>query len=81
MLERRRHPRREILTLGRVIFNNPLSVINCIVRDISEGGASLELPQPLQTPDTFELVIQPNPKRRLCGVIWRSEKRIGIAFK
>ena len=81
MLERRRHPRREILTLGKVIFNNPLSVINCVVRDISEQGACIELPQPAQTPDIFELVINPNLKRRQCEVIWRLEKRIGVTFK
>lgn len=81
MWEKRKHPRREVLTLGKVIFNRPLSVINCIVHDISEGGACLELPQGTETPDTFELVIQPIPQRRPCDVVWRREKRIGIAFK
>ena len=81
MWERRRYPRHEVLALGKVIFNHPLSVLNCMVRDISEGGACLELPRGAPTPDSFELVIQPSSKRRPCNVVWRSEKTIGIAFK
>ena len=41
MLERRRHPRREILTLGKVIFNNPLSVINCVSAISPKRGLAL----------------------------------------
>jgi hypothetical protein len=79
--ERRKYPRRETLTWGKLIFNHPLTVIDCLVRDISEGGACLELSVPAQIPETFELIIKPNSKRQLCSVAWKNEKRIGVEFK
>ena len=81
MWERRKYQRREVRTLGKVIFAQPLSVIDCVVHDISEGGACLELPTAVPTPDTFELIVLPSPRRRACNVMWRLEKRIGIAFR
>jgi len=84
MWERRRHQRHEIQRLGKIIFNHPLSVINCLVRDLADAGACLEVPHPTpvgQIPDAFELVIDQVPKRRLCGVAWRADRRIGVAFK
>jgi hypothetical protein len=80
-LERRQHQRREMLTWGKVIFNRPLTVIDCLVRDLSDSGACLEMSQPVQVPDVFELIIKPSSKRRHCGVVWRTEKRIGVEFK
>jgi hypothetical protein len=79
--ERRQHQRREMLTWGKLIFNRPLTVIDCMVRDLSDNGACLEMSQPVQVPDVFELIIKPSSKRRLCGVVWRAEKRIGVEFK
>ena len=86
MWERRKAERHAIRTLGKIIFLKPLSVIECVVHDISEGGACLELPKPASTPDAFELIIQPDPRRpdptrRACNVVWRSERRMGIEFR
>ena len=81
MWERRKAARRVVRTLGKIIFPKPLSVIDCVVHDISEGGACLELPGSASTPDAFELIIQPDPMRRACSVVWRLEKRMGIEFR
>jgi hypothetical protein len=81
MWRTRKHPRREIFAAGKIIFNNPLSVIACFVRDISLGGACLELKDPEKIPDSFDLIIGPSERRRPCDVAWRRENRIGVAFK
>ena len=54
---------------------------NCLnVRNLSETGAALEALSPLYIPDPFTLVVRTDQLKRSCHVIWRKEKRIGIAF-
>ena len=53
--------------------------INCIVRNLSTSGASLEVQSPV--PSAFELVFEGDQSRRSCCVIWRRETRIGVKFQ
>ena len=54
--------------------------IDCIVRNISETGAALEVATPLFIPDRFTLFVPSDQFKRGCHIVWRKEKRIGIAF-
>ena len=53
--------------------------VNCIVRNLSTAGASLEVQSPV--PNTFELVFAGDQSRRSCRVVWRRETRIGVQFR
>ncbi|HEX9446898.1 MAG TPA: PilZ domain-containing protein [Dongiaceae bacterium] len=55
--DRRIAPRRRVLKSAKILFNEDVSVFDCIIRDISESGArlSLGLFQPL--PKRFKLVV------------------------
>jgi PilZ domain len=56
--------------------------LDCIVHDVSEGGACLEFSAPpTQLPDAFEIVIKPSSRKQRCTVAWRKRNRIGVAFK
>ena len=55
-------------------------VIDCVIRNISETGAALEVASPLGIPETFNLVISGDHSSRPCQVAWRKDKRIGVAF-
>ena len=69
-------PRRRILKAGSI----ECEAIDCHVRNLSDTGAALEVLSPLYIPDRFTLVVRTDQLKRACHVIWRKEKRIGVAF-
>jgi hypothetical protein len=49
-------------------------------RNLSETGAALEIVTPLFIPDRFTLIVQTEQLKRPCHIVWRKEKRLGVAF-
>ena len=81
MDERRKAARRRVLKSGTIEFAT--CVYSCAVRDLSDHGAALDLPDAIAMiamPLQFELVMETNQMRRHCHVIWRKENRLGVAF-
>jgi len=56
------------------------NALPCTVRNLSASGAALEINSPLWFPDRFTLTIASDGSRKACHVVWRREKRIGVAF-
>lgn len=55
--------------------------VECQVMDISAGGAKIIPAMPAQVPDHFELAFtKGDDNRRLCQVVWRRGKTIGVQF-
>jgi hypothetical protein len=81
MNERRSHIRRRTFKGGKLIFNKGLSVLDCVIRDMSDHGARVELGTTIGVPDTFELIIAPDRVKRSCKIAWRSKRQIGISFR
>jgi hypothetical protein len=77
-MERRDKPRNRVLKSGVIEFNG--GAIDCVVRNISAAGAALDVASPVGIPDHVTLVIPGTTERHPCRVIWRKEKRIGVAF-
>jgi len=75
--ERRGWPRRKTLKNARTLWSNGDSS-ECIVRNLSETGAQLELRGPL--PNRFDLLVEGDECRRSCSVVWRRESRAGVRF-
>ena len=71
-------PRRRVLKAGSIEFGG--GAIDCTVRNVSETGAALEVVSPLFIPDRFTLAVPSDHIRRPCHIVWRKEKRIGVAF-
>jgi hypothetical protein len=78
MPERRIVPRRRILKAGTISVGD--GTIDCIVRSISDTGATLDVVTPLFIPDRFRLIVQSHGLNRPCHIVWRKERRMGIAF-
>ncbi|HZT24847.1 MAG TPA: PilZ domain-containing protein [Pseudolabrys sp.] len=78
--ERRRFPRHRTLKAGSISFNRAAG-IDCCVRNLSAGGACLEVVSHVGIPENFVLVIEHNRLREQCHVVWRSATRIGVEFK
>ena len=73
-------PRRRVLKAGSIQFGGGGGSIDCTVRNLSDTGAALEVVTPLFIPDRFTLVVQTEQLQRSCRIIWRKQKRIGVAF-
>ena len=78
MEEHRAVLRHRIFKAGTIEFGG--GGIDCIVRNMSEVGAALEVVTPLFIPDNFTLFVPSGQIKRPCHIVWRKEKRIGIAF-
>ncbi|KTT67794.1 pilus assembly protein PilZ [Sphingomonas endophytica] len=70
--------RHRVLKRGSIDFNG--GAIDCVIRNISETGAALEVTSPVGIPETFNLVIPSDHTNRPCRVAWRRERRIGVRF-
>jgi hypothetical protein len=74
---RRSSPRTKRLKGANIVW--PLGApVSCIVRNLSETGAKIEVHTPV--PDVFDLVFDVNKSRRSCRVMWRREIQIGVRF-
>lgn len=78
MSESRITQRQRVLKAGTISFGG--GAIDCTVRNISETGAGIEVVTPLFIPDRFTLIIQSAQLNRLCHIVWRKERRMGVAF-
>ena len=76
--EARTTQRRPALEIGLIRFGDISA--SCVLRNVSEGGAALDIGAQLGIPDQFTLIILPQKKIYSCNVIWRKERRIGVQF-
>ena len=77
-MNNRNSERQEVLQAGMISFKG--SDIDCTVHNISIGGANLAIAGDCQIPDSFRLLIDPGLGNRHCHVVWRNDRRIGVAF-
>ncbi|MGO8908121.1 MAG: PilZ domain-containing protein [Bradyrhizobium sp.] len=77
MEEHRISARHRVLKAGKIEFGD--GAIDCTVRNLSSTGAALDVTSPLGIPAQFTLVTE--GQHLPCRVVWRKEKRIGIAFE
>jgi len=77
--EKRKTRRFRALKSATIAFDRAAG-IDCIVRNISEAGACLEIVSPVGIPDDFTLIVHTDKVQRACHVAWRSVHRIGVSF-
>ncbi len=80
MEERRQVPRHLTLKRGSISFNRD-GGIDCRVRNLSPGGACLEVASQVGIPDDFVLVVEIDHLQQACHVIWRTATRLGVEFR
>jgi hypothetical protein len=81
MEERRRLTRYVVFKPAKIGYDDQSSLIDCIVRDLSSGGACLQFPASLQAPESFELSFDNFRSTRACHVAWRQTDRLGVCFR
>jgi hypothetical protein len=69
------------LKAGRIEFNRRLNIVNCVVRNMSEGGACLQVEDGHWLPAMFDLAVPIDGLKRACRVAWRSADKVGVAYQ
>jgi len=78
-LEQRLSPRRNVTIEAQVVFGAGQKRVDCIIRNISDGGAKLEVARVSVLPNTFDLVIG-DKAIQPCRVAWRALREVGVEF-
>jgi hypothetical protein len=77
--KRKAHRRRMHYTAW--IGLKPGALHGCVLSDISEIGARIDVDDSETIPDRFPLFLSNNgAARRICTVVWRKPKQIGVTF-
>lgn len=77
--EKRQDHRRRTLKEGRIALNN-WSTIDCVIRDLSSGGAHLRFSGPTTLPDTFRLIIVKEGTTLPVKLLWQRGLSAGVAL-
>ena len=80
VVDHRRQARKRMLKGGTIAFNGRHSTMPCVVRDISDTGARLQVAQAAGVPDTFELLIDLDGFEAQVQVAWRDLTELGVRF-
>ncbi len=79
-MDERRKIHRKRTFKGGSIISGLAAGVDCVIRNLSDTGAFLEVESPVGIPDDFTLLIKPEIIKRKCHVEWRAANRIGVRF-
>jgi hypothetical protein len=65
---------------AQIIFNNRMSTIDCIIKNISATGAKIALNDTFAVPTEFDLYIPQKSRGHHARLIWRDKDSIGVEF-
>lgn len=77
--ENRLQPRRNTMIVATIVYDGGRSRLDCVVRNLSEGGAKLEFATVRGIPNNFDLMV-PGHRPQPCRVAWRALKEMGVQF-
>jgi hypothetical protein len=77
--ERRRGARSRVFK-GAKIFLGKSSIIDCVVRNVTNSGARIHMPNTVDLPEAFDLTLDGGYSFRTCRVVWRSVTEAGVRF-
>lgn len=77
---KRSRARQRTLRSGKIVYNNQTCVMDCQIRDMSEGGCRVRVASTASLPRHFDIQITGMKERRLCEVKWRSPQELGVQF-
>ena len=78
-LEKRLSPRRNTAISATIAYDGGRTRLGCVIRNLSDGGAKLEVATVRGIPDQFDLLV-PRHRPQHCRVAWRPLKEMGVQF-
>lgn len=79
-MELRAAERGRSLLKAKIIFNNRMSTVDCIIKNISAGGARIAVGSTLSLPNEFDLDVPLKGKTYRAQMRWRDAENIGVEF-
>ena len=79
MHERRNTMRSRVLKGAKIIFGTS-SVIDCVVRNVTNTGARVQIANTVDLPEGLGLTFDGGYSIRPCKVVWRTVAETGIQF-
>lgn len=77
---RRRERRVRVVRSGRIVFNHGFCAVDCVVRNVSAGGAMIDVPSIVGIPERFSLITADQPSGRIGMIVWRVGNLAGIHY-
>ena len=77
----RRAARTRTLVGGRIVFHDGAYSYNCVVRDLSESGARVEIPAARLIPRRFYFLTSRQEVAYDAELVWRTQKMAGVKFR
>jgi len=76
----RAFPRTSVLWSGLIARSNEEKAFNCVIRNISEGGAEISAKNPLELGEQMYLLVPRSQAAYLASIAWIKEERAGLSF-
>jgi len=77
--ERRQNSRIRVLKGAKIVLGTS-SVLDCIVRDLTNRGARILISNALELPDTVSVTFDNGRTCRPCRLAWRTLGETGVEF-
>jgi hypothetical protein len=77
--ERRKSGRSRVLKSAKLVLERS-SIIDCVVRNLTNKGARIQIANTVNLPRAFEMTFDGGYSIRSCRLIWRSVTETGIEF-
>ena len=81
MLDRRIFPRDRVIFGGTIATDAKNQNVDCVVRNISDTGVNIELPNSVNVPNELRIIIPRIGKSFLAKIVWWRANRAGLAFQ
>jgi hypothetical protein len=80
MLQDRAHERLRVSIEGKILAPDLSSVVDCMIQDVSAGGALISVRAGTEVPDRFYLWQAQTGTKLECEVRWRRPGLVGLSF-
>ena len=67
------------MIVATIVYDGGRTRLDCLIRNLSDGGAKLEFATVRGIPQSFDLLV-PGHRPQHCRVAWRALKELGVQF-
>jgi len=79
-VERRPERRRRSFLAGRVTYSDGKQVFDCVIRNLTDRGARITVPERQMIPPSFHLIDMRGRVVHACAVVWMKDGEAGLSF-
>lgn len=79
MAERRKSTRSRVLKSAKLVVDRS-SIIDCVVRNLTNKGARIQIANKVDLPKDFEMTFDGGYSIRQCRLVWRTVTETGVEF-